>query len=139
MKMTTLALAAGLGLAASAASAVTVDTISVGFGSGFGTETFTLASDGEYTFTTNLSGFSIALFQGFGAPVAAGADPLTATLVAGTYAAVLTNTAYTGQSVDLTISAPDTPAVPLPASAPLLALALGGAGFVARRSMKKAA
>lgn len=139
MKMTTLALAAGLGLAGSAASAVTVETLTIGLGNGFGQSlTFNLDA-GEYTFASSVPGFSIGLFSGPGGSVGGGITSFVATVDAGDYYIFAALPGSQETALTVTISTPDTPAVPLPASAPLLALALGGAGFVARRSLKKAA
>ena len=133
------AVAAAALTVASSAWAVTVQTLTVNTGFGAGATSFTLAEDTTYSFSTDVGGCSIVLFSGFSGPVAAGAETLTADLVAGDYIAFILNPSYAGTTVEFTIETEDSaPAVPLPASAPLLALGLGGLGYAARRKAKAA-
>lgn len=130
--------------AASAVSAATVATYNVMTFGGSGATVFTLADSDDYTFTVGAPGFTLSLYSILSptSAIASGASPLYMPgLSAGTYAAILSNPAYTDTSVSLTVTTEDvvTPAVPLPATAPLLALALGGAGLAARRKARKAA
>ena len=135
MKKVVLAAAAALTLAATAASAVTIKF-------GFGTTEFSVGDTGLYDISATVTAPSaqIAVFETsdvFTASTYAGGTlPLSGILLNGgqTYYALLTGFAN-GTEVEVVT----TPAVPLPAAAPLLLAAFGGLGFAARRRARKAA